>query len=215
MAKKEYEWMVKGDCVEGCTSPPVCPAMWNSPVQVQFHNGKSECEGVWTFNIREGYYKDVDLKGLKVMYGFNSPSPFPPKNHEPWLSIIYIDIDANDRQAEALEDIYRKCWKHMGEVIKVKRAKIDFKKELINGGPLARHEVQSEGLYHLVAVPFKTKDGKPRYINSLYGGQINIGVSKVNKFKDPELPRGEWDAPGMNSTYYEFIMSPKKLYWFP
>ncbi len=173
---KEYEWMARGDCVEGCTSPPVCPAMWNSPVQVQFHNGKSECEGVWSFNIREGYYKDINLNGLKVMYGFNSPSPFPPKRPEPWTCIIYIDTEANDEQAKALEEIYRECWKHMGEVLKVKRAKIDFKKELIDGGPLARHIVTSEGLYHLEARLFKTKDSKPRYINSLYGGHINMYV---------------------------------------
>ncbi len=211
----EYEWMLKGDCVEGCTSPPVCPAMWNSPVQIQFHNGRSECEGVWSFSIREGYYKDIDLSGLKAMYAFNSPSPFPPKEPEPWVCIIYIDSNANEDQAKALEEILRKCWKHMGEVLKVKRAPIIFKKELIKGGPLARHEVISEGLYHLVASPFKTKDGRPRYINSLYGGHINIGISKVNKFNDPDLPRGKWDAPGMSSTYYEFIVHPEKLYWFP
>ena len=212
---KEYEWMAKGDCVEGCTSPPVCPAMWNSPLQAQFHNGRSECEGVWSFNIKEGYYGDIDLSGLKVMYGFNSPSPFPPKKPEPWVCIIYIDQDADDRQAQVLEKIFRECWKHMGEVLGVKRAKIEFKKELINGGPLASHEVISEGLYHLIARPFKTLDGKPRYINSLYGGHINIGVSKVNKFNDPDLPRGSWDVSGMSTTYYEFIVHPKKLYWFP
>ncbi len=213
--EKKYEWMVKGDCVEGCTSPPVCPAMWNSPLQAQLHEGRSECEGVWTFNIREGYYKETDLSGLCVMYAFNSPSPFPPKEPKPWLCIIYIDERADDDQAKALEKIYRMAWKHMGEVLKVKRAKISFKKEVVNEKGLARHTVISEGLYHLVASPFKTKDGSPRYINSLYGGHINIGISKVNKFNDPDLPRGNWDKPGMSSTYYEFIMHPEKLYWFP
>ena len=59
MPEEKFDWMVSGDCVEGCTSPPVCPAIWNSPLQAQFHQGRSECEGVWTFNIRQGYYGNI------------------------------------------------------------------------------------------------------------------------------------------------------------
>ena len=144
MAEEKLEWMVSGDCAEGCTSPPVCPLYWNSPLQVQFHDGQSQCEGVWTFNIKEGYYGDVKLSDLIVSYAFNSPSSFPAPKGIPWKSIIYIDQKASAQQAEALEKIYRACWKEMpGEVIAVKRAKIEFKKELIDDGPAARYTVHS------------------------------------------------------------------------
>ena len=215
MSEERFEWMVSGDLVEGCTSPPVCPAIWNSPLQAQFHQGRSQCEGVFTFNIRRGYYGDIDLGGLVVAYAFNSPSPFPPAEPTPWQCIILIDEKAQARQAEALEKIFRTCWAQLGEVLKVKRAKLEFKKELVEGGPLAKHTVRIEGRYNLETRPFRTLDGKPRYVNSNLGGNINVGASRVNEFNDPDLPRGQWNAPGMSVTYYDFILTPKKLHWFP
>ncbi len=216
MTEQKFEWMVSGDCAEGCTSPPVCPLYWNSPAQAQVHDGQSQCEGVWTFNIKEGYYGDINLGGLVVFCAFNSPSPFPAPKGTTWKSIIYIDERANARQAEALEKIYRACWGQMpGEVIAVKRAKIEFKKELIDGGSAARHTVRSEGRYNFVAKPFRTVDNKPRYINSRWDGRINVGVSEVNEFNDSDLPRGKWNAPGMSNSYFDFVLNPEKLHWLP
>jgi len=215
MTEQELEWMISGDCVEGCTSPPVCPAYWNSPLQAQLHQGRSECEGVWAFRITQGYHGDTDLSGVVALYAFNTPSPFPPPERIAWKCIIFIDEKANTKQAEALEEIFRKCWEEMGDVIAVKRAAIEFEKELLDGGPASRYTVRSEGLYHLVTRPFRTQDGEPRYINSRSGGLINIGVSQVNEFNDADLPRGKWNVPGMSITYYDFILSPHKLAWLP
>jgi len=214
MAERKFDWLVSGDCVEGCTSPPVCPGYWNSPMQAQLHNGHSQCEGVWTFNIKQGYYGDINLGGLLVAYGFNSPSPFP-QPQAPWRTIIYIDEKANKRQAEALEEVFALCWQVMGEVITVKRAKIEFHKEPVDSGLVARYRVQIEGVYNFAARPFRTTDKKPRYINSYWGGHIYLGISEVNEFSDPDLPRGEWNAPGMSVTYYDFILNPDKHHWLP
>jgi hypothetical protein len=214
MTEEKFAWIASGDVVEGCNSPPVCPAYWGSPLQAQFHDGRSECEGVWTFKIREGHYGDVDLSGLLVSYAFNTASPFPPKEkNTPWKCIIFIDEKATPEQARALEKIYRECWQDMGDVIAVKRAKIEVKKELLDGGPAAKHTVHIEGVYDLVTRPFRTKDGGPRYINSLSGKIINIGRSEVNQFKDPSLPRGVWNKPGMSVTYYDFTINPQKCAW--
>lgn len=212
MAEK-YEWMVSGDCVEGCTSPPVCPIYWQSPAPKDLHEGKSQCEGVFSFNIREGYCRDIDLGGLKVCYGFNSPTGVP-EVARPWKCILFIDKKANDQQAEALEEIYKKCWGLMGDVLKVKRPEISFTKELIDGGPAARHVVEIKGVYSLKSTPLLAMDGKPRYINSMFGGIINIGKSEVNEFKDTDLPR-IWNSPGMSTTYYDFTLTPEKLMWLP
>lgn len=215
MTEQKFEWMVSGDCVEGCTSPPVCPGYWNSPMQAQVHGGQSQCEGVWTFNINEGYYENVNLSGLIVSYAFNSPSPFPGPKGTPWKSIIYIDQKASAEQAEALEKIYRTCWKEMGDVITVKRAKIEFKKELADDGATAKYTVGIDGIYSFVTRPFKTVDNKPRYLNSFFGGHVNLGRSEVNEFNDSDLPRGKWNAPGMSITYYDFVLNPNKHYWLP
>ncbi len=185
-------------------------------MQAQVHGGESRCEGVWTFNIKEGYYKDIDLSGLRVAYTFNSPSPFPAPRGTPWQTIIYIDEEADAQQAEALEKIYRLCWKEvMGDVITVKRGKIEFKKELLDSGPAARYTVRIDGVYNFVARPFRTADKKPRYVNSYWSGHVNVGISEVNEFNDPELPRGKWNAPGMSVTYYDFVLNPDKHHWLP
>jgi len=61
MTTEKMEWMVRGEACDACNSPPVCPYWWGSPVQAQLHGGKDHGEGAFTFNIREGYYGDVDL----------------------------------------------------------------------------------------------------------------------------------------------------------
>jgi hypothetical protein len=103
----------------------------------------------------------------------------------------------------------------MGEVITVKRAKIGFKKEPVDSGLAARYRVQIEGAYHFAARPFRTTDKKPRYINSYWGGHVYLGVSEVNEYNDPDLPRGKWNAPGMSVTYYDFVLNPDKHHWLP
>jgi hypothetical protein len=51
------------------------------------------------------------------------------------------------------------------------------------------------------------------FINRRSGLVINVGQSVVNRFKDPDLPRGVWDKPGMSVTYYDFTLNPKKHAW--
>jgi hypothetical protein len=57
--------------------------------------------------------------------------------------------------------------------------------------------------------------GLPRFISGMMGGIIYVGKSSVNKFTDPDLPRGKWDRPEMSNTYYEFTLNPQKLQWVP
>jgi len=103
----------------------------------------------------------------------------------------------------------------MGEVLAVKRASIGFQKEPVEGGPAARYQVQIGEVYNFAARPFRTADKKPRYINSYWGGHIYLGISEVNEFNDPDLPRGQWNAPGMSVTYYDFVLNPDKHHWLP
>ena len=166
---------------------------------------------------KEGYYEDINLSDLLVSYAFNSSSPFPgPRGKpSPWKSVIYIDQKANAHQTEALEKIYRICWQVMDDVIMVKRTGIEFKKELVDGGPAAKYEVSIDGVYNFAARPFRTADKKLKYINSYWGGHINIGISEVNEFNDPDLLRGKWNVPEMSVTYYDFVLNPDKHRWLP
>ncbi len=213
MGQEKLEWMLSGDLVEGCTSPPVCPILWRSPAPKDLHDGKSQCEGVFNFHIQKGYYRNINLDGLNVSYGFNTPTGVP-EVWWPWKCILFIDAVANNQQAEALEEIYKRCWEQRGEVLVVKRAEISFTKDLINGGPTARHTVEIKGVYNLRTEPLLTMDGKPRYINSIVGGIIYVGKSEINEFNDADLPR-TWNRPGMSTQYYDFALTPEKLTWLP
>ena len=206
MAEEKFEWMISGECTESCTSPPVCPAYWRSPLPKDLHDGKSQCESVWSFHIKKGYYHDTDLGDLNVCIAFNIPAGYP-ENTEKRPCIIYIDQKANDSQVKALEKIYRIASAEMYEVLKVKKAPISFKKEWVHGGPAAGYSVRINGIYEMKAQPLLTKEDKPRQINTLGGGTINIGKSLINEFKDSDLPR-TWNRPEMANTYFDFAITP-------
>jgi hypothetical protein len=213
MEEERFEWEISGEGTEACTSPPVCPAYWGSPLPKDLHDGKSQGESVYSFSIKEGYYQDVALGGLKVCLPFNV-SPGFPEVKGGWPALLFIDSNADDEQAKALEEIYRKGWMTRGEILKVKKGEISFTKELVNGGPAARFEVEISGVYRLKTQPLLTKDGRPRYINTARGGIVNIGASEVNEFKDKDLPR-TWNRSGMTVTYWDFVLNPQRLYWMP
>ena len=215
MAEKTA-WMVSGDCTEACTSPPVCPYYWDSSTPTDLHDGKNQCEGAFTFHIKEGHYGNTDVSGLNVGFGFNPPIGGPAVS-EPWKAVLYIDSRANTEQAVALEEIFKACWATMGEVLKVKRASISFVKEPVGDAPEKgyRHRITWGDNYSLKAEPLMSINGLPRYISGLMNGIIYIGKSTENKFSDPDLPRGNWDRPDMSNTYYEFSLNPDNLQWTP
>jgi hypothetical protein len=216
MAAEKMKWQVSGYCTEACTSPPVCPYYWGSSTPTDLHNGINQCEGAFSFHIKEGHYDDTDLSGLNVGIGFNSPVGGTTVR-DPWKSILYIDTNANDKQAAALEEIFKTCWSNMGEVLKVKHVPVSFSGEQVGdpSNPGFKHSIEYKGVYNMKAEPLMTMNGLPRYISGMMGGHIFVGKSTMNKFNDPDLPRGNWDRPEMSNTYYQFTLNPERLQWVP
>jgi hypothetical protein len=192
------------------------PYYWGSSTPTDLHEGKNQCEGTFTFNIKKGYYGETDLQGLKASFGFNTPVGGAASEGR-WKAILYIDEHANDKQAKALEEIFTKSWRRVGDVLKVKRLAISFCKEPVGlaARPGFKHAVEWQGIYRLKAEPIMTTDGAPRYISGLMNGIIYVGKSTENSFNDPDLPRGNWDRPGMSNTYFKFTLNPAKLEWMP
>ena len=186
------EWIVSGNCTEACTSPPVCPYYWGSSTLKDLHDGKNQCEGAFTFHIKEGHCGDVDLSGLNVGFGFNSPIGGSAVR-DPWKTILYIDSQADAKQAEALDKIFRTCWSTMGDVLKVKRLPISFVKEPVGNAsePGYRHQVSWGTTYSLKAEPLMTRNGLPRFISGMMNCIIYVGKSTENRFVDHDLPRGK------------------------
>ena len=215
MTAEKMEWMIRGEACDACNSPPMCPIWWGSPVQEQLHGGKNHGEGAFTFNIREGYYGDTDLSGLLVGYGMNTPDG---DWSEPWPAILYIDIRADEKQAKALEEIFKVKCHGPFEVSKVKRAKMSFIKQAIGpmDNPGYRHIIDWEGIYHLETESLWAMNGGPRTISGMAdNSKMYACKSSVNKYDDPDLPRGKWDAPGNSSGSFEFSLNPSKLYFDP
>ncbi len=213
---EKMEWMVSGDCTEACTSPPVCPYYWGSSTPTDLHDGVNQCEGAFTFHIKEGYRGDINLNGLNVGIGFNSPVG-GTATRAPWKANLYIDSHAETEQAAALEYIFKTCWATMGEILNVKHAPILFEKVAVGNArePGYKHHVTWGDVYSLKAEPMMTMNGLPRYISGMSNGKIYVGKSTENRFDDPDLPRGKWDRPNMSNTYYDFHLNTSKLQWMP
>ena len=193
------DWQLSGDCVEGCTSPPVCPYYWGSSVQKNLHDGKDQCEGTFTFNIEEGYYNNIALSGLVAGIAFNTPAD-GHKSKNPWAAALYVDENADDQQFKAIAEIFRISWARVGMLSKAEGY---------------RFRIECMGIYKLETEPLLTKLRQARFISGLENGIIYVGKSIINRFRDADLPRGIWDCPGMSNTYFGFIMNRAKLDWVP
>ncbi len=216
MKTERQVWSLSGDCVEACTSPTVCPYYWGSSAPTDLHGGQNQCEGTFTFRIREGYYADQDLSGLLSGYGFNT-GVGGAGSGDPWKTILYIDERANEAKFICLQTIFSTCWKLAGQVLKVKRTSIIFQKEQVGGSRDFgyKHTIQWKGVYNMRSVPLQARDGKARYISGMTNGIIYVGRTIENRFRDPDLPRGAWDSPGMSNTYFQFNINPSSMDWVP
>jgi hypothetical protein len=216
MSDSDLKWSLIGDCVEACTSPTVCPYYFGSSAPTALHDGKDQCEGAFTFRIRQGNSGRIDLSSLMAGYGFNT-GVGGPGSGDPWKTILFIDDTANESQFVALEEIFRTCWALAGKVLKVKRATFRFQREKVGSNNNAgyKHTIQWNDVYSLKTEPLLARDGSARYISGQTNGIIYIGRSVENIFNDSDLPRGTWDSPGMSNTYFEFAINPLELDWVP
>lgn len=204
--EKPIEWHLTGDWVEACGSPPICPAYFLSP----FPRGC--CEGVMTINIAEGKYGNIDISGTIVSIGFVTPEGKTiMEGMGGWKGILYIDQNANEEQANALEKIFTKVWTGFGELLAIKRAEIKFTKKILRKGPAAKFNIEIPGIFLLKTKPLVDMTGKPTKVanSPIIDGTIYVGVSKINEFKDTLLPR-TWKYENMSNTYFNIKVDSKE-----
>ena len=92
------DWKVKGTVLVACNCDYGCPCNFNAPPTT------GDCEGSWTWHIKEGSYGDVSLDGLTLgVY-----ADWPRAIHEGGgKAVAYYDERADDGQREALETLAR------------------------------------------------------------------------------------------------------------
>lgn len=96
-------WRVRGSYFEGCNCEAICPcrSVGGRP------GGPSsfgECFGALSWHILQGHADGVDLSDLRAVMSLRFLDRVRPST--PWEVVLYVDIDADERQRSALADIF-------------------------------------------------------------------------------------------------------------
>ncbi len=96
------DWRVAGYYLESCNCDPICPCrMVNGVLGGRSTHGV--CFGVLSWRIEKGHCGDVALEGqaaaLVIRYDDDEPG-------SPWSMVLHVDERADERQRQALEDIF-------------------------------------------------------------------------------------------------------------
>jgi len=121
-------WILKGSYFESCNCETACPCVWfNEPTE-------GDCKLLIAWHIKTGFLNAITLNGLNVALACYSPEHMRDGN---WQAALYIDDRANEAQFNALTEIFSGqksghlavLMSFVGEVLGVKKAKIDYIEE--------------------------------------------------------------------------------------
>jgi len=91
-------WWAKGLLFENCNCTVVCPGHVHFD-QLCTHD---RCKGYWAVRIREGEIDGLDLAGIDVVIGYDSPQHMIAGG---WTEIILVSEQATPAQIKGVEDI--------------------------------------------------------------------------------------------------------------
>ena len=91
-------WSLDGNYAENCNCDIMCPCLYLQPPTEGF------CEAMLVWDIKTGHLNDVKLDGLKVSIWLHAPGPQLTEGG--FKIALYIDENASDEQATALEELY-------------------------------------------------------------------------------------------------------------
>ena len=102
MSEQLQPWALSGTYLESCNCEAICPCRRIGGRQ----GGRSSygiCLGALSWTIGRGRAGEVDLSGLNVVLASQYDDDEPGS---PWRFILYLDQSADDRQREALTEIF-------------------------------------------------------------------------------------------------------------
>jgi hypothetical protein len=95
-------WEIAGTYLEACNCDPICPCRTIDGVP----GGRSThgiCIGVLSWRVESGQAGDVGLVGLNIVLALRYEDDEPGS---PWSFHLYLDERGDDRQREALREIF-------------------------------------------------------------------------------------------------------------
>ncbi len=96
-------WHLAGTYLEACNCLPICPCRRIDGAQ----GGRStyrECLGALSWRVERGKAGSVDLSGLRIVIASRYHDD---EEGSPWTWILFLEKRAEDRQREALEQIWK------------------------------------------------------------------------------------------------------------
>ncbi len=125
-------WNLQGNYFESCTCEMICPCICLRPPT------KGTCTALLGWHIDQGHLDDTRLDNLNVSMFLQAPGLLTDGGFKVSL---YVDANANDAQAKAIEALYKgEHGGHLGvvaslvsEVLSVKQMPIDY---AVNGKQL-------------------------------------------------------------------------------
>jgi hypothetical protein len=133
-------WNLSGTYAEACTCNAACPCiMLSDPTE-------GSCTALVGWHIDKGRFGDTPLEDLNVAVGVYTPGNMTAKN---WTAVLYLDNRANEKQREALTQIFAgkagghpaRIAEHIATVAGVEVVPIRFESD----GKRGRMEVGSVG----------------------------------------------------------------------
>ncbi len=91
------DWNLSGQYFESCNCETACPCVFLSKPTT------GECEVLIAWHIEKGSFEGMSLDGLNVALAVHSPGHMAEVK---WKAAVYLDDKANDRQREALKQIF-------------------------------------------------------------------------------------------------------------
>ncbi|MDP6549526.1 MAG: DUF1326 domain-containing protein [Dehalococcoidia bacterium] len=121
----KVKWNITGNYFEACNCEAACLCVFLSPPTTE------ECTVLVGWHIEQGAFGDLALDGLNVALAVHSPGPMAEVQ---WKVALYLDENTSQTQQDALTQIFAgqagghfaAIGQHIGEVLGVKSAAIDF-----------------------------------------------------------------------------------------
>ena len=193
------KWSLTGTYFEACNCEAACQCVFLSPPD------SGDCTILVGWHIDSGTMADVSLDGLNVALAVHSPGHMTQVQ---WRVALYLDERAVQAQEDALTQIFAGqagghfavLGGHIGEVLGVKKATIDYqaegKKRSLRIPDIA--DVEIEGLeggggaeVHISGNPLGIVPGEP----------MVVGRSTRLSYHDHGM---DWDISAKNGFYSSF-----------
>ena len=193
------KWSITGTYFEACNCEAACQCVFLSPPDVD------ECTILVGWHIDSGTIGDVSLDGFNVALAIHSPGHMMQVQ---WRVALYLDERASQAQGDALTQIFAGqagghfavVGGHIGEVLGVKRAAIEYqaegKRRSLRIPDIA--EVEIEGLEGGGGADVKIS-GNPFGI--VPGEPMVVGRSTHFSYHDHGM---DWEISSKNGFYSSF-----------